>query len=64
MKKIPNKIIIKNTKKSITVDGETKIFHEKTKFKQHLSTNAALWIIIDGKLHHKVGKYIQEKARN
>jgi hypothetical protein len=35
---------------SITIDGETKIFHDKTKFTQYLSTNPALQRIIDGKL--------------
>jgi hypothetical protein len=30
----------------ITIDGETKIFHNKTKFTKYLSTNPALqWII-------------------
>ena len=36
-------------KLSITIDGETKIFHDKTKFTQYLSTNPALQRIIDGK---------------
>jgi hypothetical protein len=26
----------------ITIDGETKVFHDKTKFTQYLSTNQAL----------------------
>jgi hypothetical protein len=38
---------------SITIDGETKVFHDKTKFTQYLSTNSALQRIIDGKLQHK-----------
>jgi hypothetical protein len=29
-------------KLSITIDGDTKVFHEKTKFTQYLSTNPAL----------------------
>jgi hypothetical protein len=29
-------------KLSITIDGETKIFHDKTKFTKYLSTNLAL----------------------
>jgi hypothetical protein len=37
-------------KLSITIDGETKIFHDKTKFIQYLSTNPSLQRIIDGKL--------------
>jgi hypothetical protein len=28
-------------KLSMTVDGETKVFHDKTKFTQYLSTNSA-----------------------
>jgi hypothetical protein len=39
---IPRKI-------SITIDGETKIFHDKTKFTQYISTNPALKRVIDGK---------------
>ena len=30
------------TKRSITINGETKVFHNKTKFTHYLSTNAAL----------------------
>jgi hypothetical protein len=37
-------------KLSITVDGETKIFHDKTKFTQYLSTNQAIQRIIKQKL--------------
>jgi len=51
-------------KLSITIDGETKIFHEKTKFIQYISTNPALQRMIDGKLQHKEGNYTLEKARN
>jgi hypothetical protein len=40
-------------KVSITIDGETKIFHDKTKFTQKLSTNPALQRMEDGKLQHK-----------
>jgi hypothetical protein len=36
-------------KLSITIDGENKIFHGKTKFIQYLSINPALHRIIDGK---------------
>ena len=51
------------SKLSITIDGETKIFHEKNKFTQYLSTNPALQRIIDGKCQLKVGNYTLEKAR-
>jgi hypothetical protein len=43
------------TKLSITIDGETKVVHDKTKFTQYLSTNPALQRIIKGKLPHKEG---------
>ena len=50
-------------KLSITIDGETKVFHGKTKFTQYLSMNPALQRIIKGKLQHKEGNYALEKAR-
>ena len=50
-------------KLSITIDGETKVFHNKTKFTHYLSTNPALQRIIKGKLQHKEGNYSTEKAR-
>jgi hypothetical protein len=34
-------------KLSITMDRDTKIFHDKTKFKQYLSTNPALQRILE-----------------
>jgi hypothetical protein len=37
-------------KLSINVDGGTKIFHNKTKITQNLSTNPTLHWILDGKL--------------
>jgi hypothetical protein len=48
-------------KLSITIDGENKIFHDKTKFIQYLSTNPAFPRIIDGKHQHKEGNYTLEK---
>ena len=48
----------------ITIDGETKVFQDKTKFKQCLSTNTALQKIIEEKVQHKKGNYTKEKARN
>jgi hypothetical protein len=36
-------------KLSITIDGETKVFHDKTKFTYYLSTNPALQRIITEK---------------
>jgi hypothetical protein len=51
------------TELSITLDGENKIFHDKTKFTQYLPTNPDLQKIIDGKHKHKEGNYTLEKAR-
>jgi hypothetical protein len=48
-------------KLSITIDGETKVLHYKTKFTQYLSMNPALQRIITGKHQHK--DYTLEKAR-
>jgi len=48
-------------KPSITIEGETKIFHDKAKFKQYLSNNPELQRIIE-KNQHKEGNYTQEKA--
>jgi hypothetical protein len=50
-------------KLSINIDGETKVFHDKNKFIQYFSTNPALQRIIKGKLQHKEGNYVLEKAR-
>ena len=50
-------------KLSITIDGETKIFHDKTKFTQYLSTNPALQRIIGGRHEYREGNFTLEKAR-
>jgi hypothetical protein len=50
-------------KLSITIDEETKVFQDKTKFTQYLSTNPALQRIIKEKRQHKEGNYSLEKAR-
>jgi uncharacterized coiled-coil protein SlyX len=50
-------------KLSITIHGETKVFHDKTKFAQYLSTNPSLQRIIKGKLQHKDENYALEKPR-
>jgi hypothetical protein len=44
-------------KLSITIGGETKVLHDKTKFKQYLSTNPALQKIIKGNHQHKDRNY-------
>jgi hypothetical protein len=51
-------------KHSITIDGETKVFHDKAKFTQYLSMNPALQRIIEGKHQQKDGNYTLEKAIN
>ena len=50
-------------KLSITIDGETKVFHDKNKFTQYLSMNPVLQKIIKGKLQHKEGNNTLEKER-
>jgi hypothetical protein len=40
--------LLYTAKLSITIDGETKVFHDKTKFTQYLSTNPSLQRIIKG----------------
>ena len=51
------------TKLSITIDGETKVFHDKIKFSHYLSTNPALQRIITEKNQYKDGNHALEKAR-
>jgi hypothetical protein len=51
------------TKLSITIDGERKVSHDKTKSTQYFSTNPDLPKIINGKHQHKDGNYTLEKAR-
>jgi hypothetical protein len=50
-------------KLSITIDGETKIFHDKTKFTHYSPMNPALQRIIKGEQQHKDENYTLEKAR-
>jgi hypothetical protein len=51
-------------KLSITVNGETKVFHSIIKSTRYLSINSALQRIIDGKHQHKKGSHTLRKARN
>jgi hypothetical protein len=55
--------ILYPAKLSINIDGQPKISQDKTKFKQHLSTNPALQRILEGKLQHKEVTYTKEKTR-
>jgi hypothetical protein len=41
--------LIYPAKLSLTIDGETKVFHDKAKFTQYLPINPALQRIIKGK---------------
>jgi hypothetical protein len=47
--------LLYTAKLSISIDGDTKIFHDKTKITQYFSINPALQRIIDGKHKHKEG---------
>jgi hypothetical protein len=49
---------------SVTIDGEIRIFHYKTKFKRYLSTNPILQRILEGKFQPNETNYIQENTRN
>jgi hypothetical protein len=55
--------ILYPAKLSITLDGETKVFHNRTKCTHYLSTNPALQRIITEKNQYKDGKHVLEKAR-
>ena len=44
-------------KLSITIDGKTKVYHDKTKFTQYLFTNPALQRVITGKHQYKDRNY-------
>jgi hypothetical protein len=51
-------------KLSITIDGETKVFHDKNKFTHNLSRNPTLQrIITERKKKYKDGNHVLEKAR-
>jgi hypothetical protein len=41
-------------KLSVTIDGETKVFHNKTKFTQYISMNLALKQILKGNSNTRV----------
>jgi hypothetical protein len=48
---------------SITLYGETKVLHDKTKFTHYLSANPALQRIITEKNQYKDENHFLEKAR-
>ena len=49
-------------KLSITIDGENRVFHDKTKFTQYLSMNPVLQRVTEKK-KYKDGNHFLEKAR-
>jgi hypothetical protein len=51
-------------KLSITVDGETKVFHNKTKFTHYLSTNPSLQRIITEKKKNNNNKKNNSRTEN
>ena len=55
--------LLNPAKLATKIDGETKVFHDKTKFTQYLSTNPVLQRIIKGKHQHKDGNYTLDRAR-
>ena len=52
------------SKLSITIEGQNKIFHDKTRFNQYLVTNPALHKILEGKHQPKVVGYINKNSDN
>jgi hypothetical protein len=61
MQNVPNRLLYPE-KLSFIIDGETKVFHDKTKFTESLSANTAFQRIIKGKHQHMDGKNALEKA--
>ena len=51
-------------KLSITLDGETKVYQDRTKFTHYLSRNPALQSIITEKNQYKDGNHVLVKARS
>ena len=56
--------VIYLAKLSLIIEGDTKVFHDKIKFKQHICINQDIQRITERKLQNKEGNYTQEKARN
>ena len=56
--------ILYPTKLSITIVGQTKIFHDKTRFNQYLAINPALHKILEGKLQPKEVGYTNKNTDN
>jgi hypothetical protein len=57
------RMLLHSAKLIVNIDGETKIFQDKTKLKQYLYTNPAIQRIREGKLQNKDSAYTKEKTR-
>jgi hypothetical protein len=55
--------LLYQAKLSITLNGENKAFHDKTKITQYLPTNPILQRIIMRKHQYKDGNYTLEKSK-
>jgi hypothetical protein len=55
--------ILHPAKLSITFDGETKVFHDRTKFTHYLSMNPALQRIITEKTNKQTNKQQQQQQQ-
>ena len=55
--------LLYSAKYLITIDGETKIFHDKTKFQQYLSFNSAVLRLLERKLQHREDNYTKKKKK-
>ena len=55
--------LLYSAKLLITIDGENKIFQDKSKFKHYLSINPTLQKILEEKLQPKKDNSIHEKCR-
>jgi hypothetical protein len=53
-----------SAKHSITIDGENRIFYDKVKFKQYLSTNPVLQKVLEETLQLKEVIYTHENTGN
>ncbi|CAH7484839.1 AABR07011733.1 [Phodopus roborovskii] len=51
-------------KLSVNIDGENKIFNDKTRFSQYVSTNPALQKVLEGKFQPKEGNYAHKNVGN
>ena len=51
-------------KHSVTVNGQSKIFHDRTRFKQYPTTNPALHKVLEGKLQQKEVNYTHQNTCN